>query len=116
MLQNFGIFALMGEIERDLLRQRTRAGLAAARKRGRVGGRSKRITAPDLQRLRSRERSGVRRVLSGPSSACGPFRKTGLGGRRARPCGSRCEKGDHTRVASDIASLSQVSGHGKSSV
>jgi DNA invertase Pin-like site-specific DNA recombinase len=44
------IFALMGEFERDLLRQRTRAGLAAARKRGRVGGRPKRITASDLRK------------------------------------------------------------------
>jgi DNA invertase Pin-like site-specific DNA recombinase len=46
----FGIFALMGEIERDLLRQRTRAGLAAARKRGRVGGRPKRIDAAGLRK------------------------------------------------------------------
>src|SRR5437588_12859747 len=40
------IFHLMGalaEFERDLIRERTNAGLAAARTRGRVGGRPKRL-------------------------------------------------------------------------
>ncbi|SRR5258707_998507 len=40
------IFHLMGalaEFERDLIRERTKAGLAAARARGRVGGRPKKI-------------------------------------------------------------------------
>ena len=40
------IFHLMGalaEFERDLIRERTRAGLAAARARGRVGGRPKKL-------------------------------------------------------------------------
>jgi DNA invertase Pin-like site-specific DNA recombinase len=41
------IFHLMGalaEFERDLIRERTNAGLAAARARGRVGGRPKKLT------------------------------------------------------------------------
>src|SRR5690348_17050021 len=41
------IFHLMGalaEFERDLIRERTNAGLAAARARGRVGGRPRRLT------------------------------------------------------------------------
>ncbi len=40
------IFHLMGalaEFERDLVRERTNAGLAAARARGRIGGRPKRL-------------------------------------------------------------------------
>jgi DNA invertase Pin-like site-specific DNA recombinase len=40
------IFHLMGalaEFERDLIRERTNAGLAAARTRGRIGGRPKRL-------------------------------------------------------------------------
>src|SRR5437660_8219316 len=40
------IFHLMGalaEFERDLIRERTNAGLAAARARGRIGGRPKRL-------------------------------------------------------------------------
>ncbi len=35
----FHIFASLAEFERDLIRERTRAGLDAARRRGRVGGR-----------------------------------------------------------------------------
>ncbi len=54
----FGIFALMGEFERDLLRQRTRAGLDAARKRGRVGGRPKSITPSDLRKAKAMLASG----------------------------------------------------------
>jgi DNA invertase Pin-like site-specific DNA recombinase len=35
----FHIFGALAEFERDLIRSRTRAGLAAARARGRIGGR-----------------------------------------------------------------------------
>jgi DNA invertase Pin-like site-specific DNA recombinase len=37
----FNIFASLAEFERDLIRERTRAGLKAARARGRKGGRPK---------------------------------------------------------------------------
>ena len=42
----FHIFASLAEFERDLIRERTNAGLAAARARGRTGGRPPRLT-PD---------------------------------------------------------------------
>ena len=42
----FHIFAALGEFERELIRERTNAGLAAARARGRVGGR-KPVMTPD---------------------------------------------------------------------
>jgi DNA invertase Pin-like site-specific DNA recombinase len=37
----FHLFAALAEFERDIIRERTKAGLAAARARGRVGGRPK---------------------------------------------------------------------------
>ena len=41
----FHIFSALAEFERELIRERTMAGLAAARARGRVGGRRVRFTA-----------------------------------------------------------------------
>lgn len=40
----FGMFALLAEHERDRIRERTMAGLASARARGRKGGRPKALT------------------------------------------------------------------------
>jgi DNA invertase Pin-like site-specific DNA recombinase len=45
----FGIFAVFAEYERGLLIERTRAGLAAARSRGRVGGRPRTMTKHKLR-------------------------------------------------------------------
>ena len=39
----FHIFGALAEFERNLIRERTRAGMAAARARGRMGGRPKRL-------------------------------------------------------------------------
>jgi DNA invertase Pin-like site-specific DNA recombinase len=44
----FTVFASIGEFERDLIRERTMAGLSAARARGRVGGRPKRLTSKEI--------------------------------------------------------------------
>ncbi len=43
----FGMFALMAEYEAALSRERTQAGLTAARARGRTGGRNPKMT-PEL--------------------------------------------------------------------
>ncbi len=43
----FGVFALMAEYEAALIKERTQAGLAAARARGRTGGRKPKMT-PEL--------------------------------------------------------------------
>ncbi|HKG83047.1 MAG TPA: recombinase family protein [Beijerinckiaceae bacterium] len=45
----FGIFATLAEFERDLIHERTMAGLAAARARGRAGGRPRVMTKPKLK-------------------------------------------------------------------
>ena len=41
---SFNLFASLAEFERDLIRERTRAGLSSARARGRKGGRPKGLT------------------------------------------------------------------------
>lgn len=45
----FGIFAALAEFEAELIRERTQAGLAAARARGRCGGRPRKMTRQTLQ-------------------------------------------------------------------
>lgn len=54
----FHLFAALAEFERDILRQRVNAGLAAARRRGRVGGRPKALNESDLKKARALLRSG----------------------------------------------------------
>ena len=45
----FGIFAALAEFERELIAERTRAGLAAARARGRKGGRPRKMDRKTLR-------------------------------------------------------------------
>ena len=54
----FHIFAALSEFERDILRQRVNAGLKAARKRGRIGGRPRALGEADLKKARALLRSG----------------------------------------------------------
>lgn len=49
----FHIFGALAEFERSLIRERTKAGLAAARARGRVGGRRRSMTESDLALART---------------------------------------------------------------
>ncbi len=55
----FHIFGAIAEFERDLIRERTRVGLDAARKRGRVGGRPKSMTPAKLDAARRLIQSGT---------------------------------------------------------
>lgn len=54
----FTIFAALGQMERRLLSERTRAGLEAARKRGRVGGRPTVMTADGIEAARTLHAGG----------------------------------------------------------
>jgi DNA invertase Pin-like site-specific DNA recombinase len=44
----FHMFSALAEFERSLIRERTQAGLAAARRAGRTGGRPPKLTADDI--------------------------------------------------------------------
>lgn len=46
----FHVFGALAEFERNLIRERTNAGLEAARARGRKGGRAKSLNARELKR------------------------------------------------------------------
>ena len=47
----FHVFAALAEFERDLIRERTQAGLSAARARGRRGGRPKVVALSDARKV-----------------------------------------------------------------
>lgn len=48
----FHVFAALAEFERNVIRERTLAGLKAARARGRLGGRPEKLSAKDKQQIR----------------------------------------------------------------
>ena len=62
----FNIFATLAEFERDLLLERSRAGMEAARKRGRQGGRPKKIleqnTINTIQKLYKDQEMTVKEI------------------------------------------------------
>ena len=47
----FHVFAALAEFERNLIRERTNAGLVAARARGRVGGRKPKLDEKDVKEI-----------------------------------------------------------------
>ena len=48
----FHVFAALAEFERNVIRERTLAGLKAARARGRLGGRPEKLSQKDKQQIR----------------------------------------------------------------
>ena len=48
----FHVFGALAEFERKLIQERVKAGLAAARKRGRVGGRPTKLNADQLRQAK----------------------------------------------------------------
>ena len=55
----FHLFGALGQFERDLIQERTRAGLAAAAARGRKGGRKPVVTGEKLERARGLVAKGL---------------------------------------------------------
>lgn len=55
----YNIFSAMAQFERDLIRERTNAGLQAARRRGRKGGRKPKLTQAQAKRARELYDSGT---------------------------------------------------------
>ena len=53
------MFGALGQFERDLIRDRTKAGLAAAAARGRKGGRKPVVTDDKLKRAREHLANGL---------------------------------------------------------
>ncbi|WP_245632438.1 recombinase family protein [Edaphobacter aggregans] len=49
----FHVFASLAEFERELIRERTMAGLAAAKARGRLGGRKPKLAKEQMNKIRS---------------------------------------------------------------
>jgi DNA invertase Pin-like site-specific DNA recombinase len=60
----FHLFGALAEFERALIVERTRAGLAAARARGRKGGRPSKMTTEKLEVARSMHSSGKHSVAA----------------------------------------------------
>lgn len=55
----FHVMAAFAQMERELVRERTRSGLAAARARGRIGGRPQRMTAAKFEAAQGMRASGA---------------------------------------------------------
>ena len=55
----FHLFGALGQFKRDLIQERTRAGLAAAAARGRKGGRKPVVTGEKLERARGLMAKGL---------------------------------------------------------
>lgn len=66
----FGIFAALAEFERELISERTKAGLKAARARGRKGGRPKKMDLPTLK-MAMNAMSDSKTVASGVAKRLG---------------------------------------------
>ena len=82
----FGIFAALSEFERELISERTRAGLASARARGRKGGAPFKMTAAKVR---------LAMAAMGQPQNQGCRSMPGTGGNPADPL-QTCKSGGHS--------------------
>lgn len=66
----FGMLAVFAEFERDIIQQRTKAGLEAAKKRGKIGGR------PAIDEHKKRQ---IRKLYEAGESAADIAKEFGIG-------------------------------------
>src|SRR3546814_5435139 len=87
----FGIFATLAEFERDLIHERTMAGLAAARARGRAGGRPRVMTKQKLKAAMAlmADRDNAARDVAVPPGVSVRSAERSVGKACVRPCRSR---------------------------
>jgi DNA invertase Pin-like site-specific DNA recombinase len=71
----FHVFGALAEFERDLIRERTQAGLQAARARGRLFGRPKALSPRKIEHLRTLAKDG-RNTVAGIYQTLGISRAT----------------------------------------
>jgi DNA invertase Pin-like site-specific DNA recombinase len=62
----FHLFGALAEMERDIIRQRTQAGLEAARVRGRIGGRPKPIQSMDPKNVQRAKELYIKKEITIP--------------------------------------------------
>lgn len=55
----YQLLGLLAELERNIIRERTKAGLAAARERGRIGGRPRKLSDSDVVKARAARLNGM---------------------------------------------------------
>ena len=55
----FHVFAALAEFERNLIRERTVAGLTAARQRGRIGGRKPKVDSKMIKKMKAMRAGGL---------------------------------------------------------
>jgi DNA invertase Pin-like site-specific DNA recombinase len=80
----FGMLSVLAELQRELIVANTRDGLAAARARGRKGGRRPKLNAEQIALAQQLYDAGERTVQSRTSSRSRARRSTGISRRPAR--------------------------------
>jgi DNA invertase Pin-like site-specific DNA recombinase len=92
----FHIFASLAEFERDLIRERTNAGLSAARARGRKGGRPRGVMDPNKQKAALALKNDTSRSVSEICQILGVSRNTYY--KYVRPTGSETQRSEPPQV------------------
>ena len=102
----FHVMAALAEMERDLIRERTTAGLRAAKARGRLGGRRPKLTAQQL--------AHAKKLLADPETTGAEVAKT-FGIARStlyRSIGRRPRGRSPSEIVSDVPSFEAKLGKG----